>query len=109
MSTKFFRFDSQAQYEELKQFFTNENTIDEIGEIFFRNGGTTEDPIFAKMVGWHVNAQGPIPQELVAFLVFPVAHNREFFGVPNCKTVTYLGEIDGAICVELEGVVYAFN
>jgi len=62
-----------------------------------------------KLSGWHVNFQGPVPEDLVGYLVFPAEHNREFFGVPNCKTVTFLGEIDGAICVEIEGVVYAFD
>jgi hypothetical protein len=96
MSNKFLRFDSQEQYEGLKQFFTEEHAIDEVGTI--------ESP-----AGWHVNFQGPIPQELVGYLVFPVQPKREFFGVPNCKTVTYLGEINSEICVEIEGVVYAFN
>ena len=87
MSTKFFRFDNQAQYEDLRQFFTEENVVDEIGEIFSQISGTTEDPITTKMEGWHVNAQGPVRSELMPFLVFPVDHKREFFGVPNCKSI----------------------
>ena len=109
MSTKFLRFDNQAQHEELKQFFTAENVVDEVGDIFVQTGGTPEEPIMTKLSGWHVNFQGPVPEDLVGYLVFPAEHNREFFGVPNCKTVTFLGEIDGAICVEIEGVVYAFD
>ncbi len=109
MSTKFLRFDSQSQYEELKLFFTYENVIDEIGDIFAMTGGTPEEPVMTKMSGWHVNFQGTIPTELLGYLVFPVGHRQEFFGVPNCKEMTYLGEIDGEICVEIEGVVYAFE
>lgn len=86
MSNKFLRFDTQAQYEKLKQFFIAENTLDEIGDIFEQTGGTSEEPVMTKVMGWHVNAQGPVPQELHGYLVFPVEHKREFFGVPNCKT-----------------------
>lgn len=92
MSNKFLRFDSQAQYEELKQFFTSENVIDEIGEISVQTDGTPEEPVMTKLAGWHVNFQGPIPQELVGYLVFPVKHNREFFGVPNRKTIESIYE-----------------
>lgn len=90
MTTKFLRFDSQSQYESLKLFFTSENVIDEIGDIFVMTGGTPEEPVMSKMSGWHVNFQGAIPDELLSYLVFPVTHHREFFGVPNCKSVENL-------------------
>ena len=46
-----------------------EHSIDVIGTIYKRTGGTDEEPIMTALAGWHVNVRGPENKALEAFSV----------------------------------------
>ena len=46
-----------------------EGSIDTIGIIYERTGGTDEEPVMTTIPGWHVNVRGPESETLVPFTV----------------------------------------
>ena len=97
------RFADQAEYEENVEYITG--TVDVIGGLFRQTGEET----FEQIPGFHVNVIGEMHEALLSFIVFPEHHHREFFGVPVEKSIEFVGEVDGAICVDVNGVRYAFD
>jgi hypothetical protein len=53
-----------------------EGSIDVIGVIYERTGGTDDEPIMTALPGWHVNTRGPLSAELSAFAVVPKQPHR---------------------------------
>ena len=97
------RFADQAEYEANAQFI--DGVVDVIGPIFTPNAdGTT-----TQISGFHVNVIGEMHEALLAFVVFPTQHYREFFGVPVEKSIQFVGEVDGVIYVDVNGVRYGFD
>ena len=45
------------------------HSIDTIGIIYERTGGTDEEPVMTAIPGWHVNVRGPMMPELQAYAV----------------------------------------
>lgn len=46
-----------------------EGSVDVIGVIYERTGGTDEEPVMTALSGWHVNVRGPLMPELQAYAV----------------------------------------
>jgi hypothetical protein len=46
-----------------------EGSIDTIGVIYKRTGGTDEEPVMTPIEGWHVNVRGPHSDTLTPFAV----------------------------------------
>jgi hypothetical protein len=46
-----------------------EGSIDTIGIIYKRTGGTDEEPVMTALQGWHVNVRGPESEALTKFSV----------------------------------------
>jgi hypothetical protein len=46
-----------------------EGSIDTIGIIYKRTGGTDEEPVMTPIKGWHVNVRGPQSDTLTPFAV----------------------------------------
>lgn len=46
-----------------------EGSIDTIGVIYERTGGTDDEPVMTAIPGWHVNVRGPMLPELQAYAV----------------------------------------
>lgn len=46
-----------------------EGSIDTIGVIYERTGGTDEQPVMTAIPGWHVNVRGPENELLAPFAV----------------------------------------
>lgn len=46
-----------------------EGSIDIIGVIYERTGGTDDEPIMTALPGWHVNVRGPESKLLAPFMV----------------------------------------
>ena len=46
-----------------------EGSIDTIGIIYERTGGTDEEPVMTAIPGWHVNVRGSMLPELQAYAV----------------------------------------
>ena len=44
-------------------------SVDVIGAIHKRTGGTDEEPVMTALSGWHVNVRGPMMPELAPFSV----------------------------------------
>lgn len=53
-----------------------EGSIDVIGVIYERTGGTDDEPIMTALPGWHVNTRGPLLPELQAYAVVPKQPRR---------------------------------
>lgn len=45
------------------------HSIDTIGIIYERTGGTDEEPVMTAIPGWHVNVRGPKLPDLQAYAV----------------------------------------
>ena len=100
------RFTDETEYESYKDTIKNiAAMVDVIGPIFKR----IDEETLQQIPGFHVNVIGEIPDALVQFLVFPQQHTREFFGVPVQKSIEFVGEINGVIYVDINGVRYGFN
>jgi hypothetical protein len=97
------RFADQAEYEANAQYI--DGVVDVIGPIFKQN----PDETTTQIPGFHVNVIGEMHEALLAFVVFPAQHYREFFGVPVEKSIQFVGEIDNVIYVDVNGVRYGFN
>ena len=46
-----------------------EGSIDIIGVIYERTGGTDDEPVMTATPGWHVNVRGPENELLVPYMV----------------------------------------
>jgi hypothetical protein len=46
-----------------------EGSIDTIGVIYERTGGTDEEPVMTALPGWHVNVRGPGSDKLTPFAI----------------------------------------
>jgi hypothetical protein len=51
-------------------------SIDVIGVIYERTGGTDDEPIMTALLGWHVNTRGPMPEILGQYAVVPTNPRR---------------------------------
>lgn len=51
------KFTDEAQAAEALDGY--EGSIDTIGIIYKRTGGTDEEPVMTALQGWHVNVRGP--------------------------------------------------
>ena len=61
------KFTDEAQSTEALDGY--EGSIDTIGIIYKRTGGTDEEPVMTALPGWHVNVRGPESEALKAFAV----------------------------------------
>lgn len=46
-----------------------QGSIDTIGVIYTRTGGTDDEPVMTAVPGWHVNVRGPESEALTPFAV----------------------------------------
>jgi hypothetical protein len=46
-----------------------DGSVDTIGVIYKRTGGTDEEPVMTALSGWHVNVRGPESKLLAPFKV----------------------------------------
>jgi len=61
------KFTDEAQATEALDGY--EGSIDTIGIIYKRTGGTDEEPVMTALPGWHVNVRGPESEALMQFSV----------------------------------------
>jgi hypothetical protein len=61
------KFTDEAQATEALDGY--EGSIDTIGIIYKRTGGTDEEPVMTALPGWHVNVRGPESEALTQFSV----------------------------------------
>ena len=61
------KFTDEAQAAETLDGY--EGSIDTIGIIYKRTGGTDEEPVMTALPGWHVNVRGPESEALTQFSV----------------------------------------
>ena len=61
------KFTDEAQATEALDGY--EGSIDTIGIIYMRTGGTDEEPVMTALPGWHVNVRGPESEALTQFSV----------------------------------------
>ena len=61
------KFTDEAQAAEALDGY--EGSIDTIGIIYKRTGGTDEEPVMTALPGWHVNVRGPESEALTQFSV----------------------------------------
>ena len=67
MTDYYLKFTSEEQAAAALEGY--EGSVDVIGTIYERTGGTDEEPVMAAIPGWHVNVRGP---ELTALTRFAV-------------------------------------
>jgi hypothetical protein len=67
MTDLYLKFKDEAQATEALEGY--EGSIDTIGVIYERTGGTDEEPVMAALAGWHVNVRGPESEALTPFAV----------------------------------------
>ena len=67
MIDMFLKFTDEAQATEALDGY--EGSIDTIGIIYKRTGGTDEEPVMTALPGWHVNVRGPESEALTQFSV----------------------------------------
>jgi hypothetical protein len=67
MTDMFLKFTDEEQAIEALDGY--EGSIDTIGIIYKRTGGTDEDPVMTALLGWHVNVRGPESEALTQFSV----------------------------------------
>ena len=63
----YLKFTDEAQATEALDGY--EGSIDTIGVIYERTGGTDEEPVMTALPGWHVNVRGPQSDTLTPFAV----------------------------------------
>jgi hypothetical protein len=63
----YLKFTDEAQATEALEGY--EGSIDTIGVIYERTGGTDEEPVMTALPGWHVNVRGPQSDTLTPFAV----------------------------------------
>jgi hypothetical protein len=61
------KFTDEAQATEALDGY--EGSIDTIGIIYKRTGGTDEEPVMTALPGWHVNVRGPDSKAFTQFSV----------------------------------------
>jgi hypothetical protein len=67
MTDLYLKFTDEAQATEALEGY--EGSIDTIGVIYERTGGTDEEPVMTALPGWHVNVRGPQSDTLTPFAV----------------------------------------
>jgi hypothetical protein len=67
MTDYYLKFTSEAQAESVLEGY--EGSIDTIGVIYERTGGTDEEPVMTALQGWHVNVRGLESEALKPFAV----------------------------------------
>jgi hypothetical protein len=67
MTDLYLKFTDEAQATEALDGY--EGSIDTIGIIYERTGGTDEEPVMTPIEGWHVNVRGPDSEALTPFSV----------------------------------------
>ena len=63
----YLKFTDEAQATQALEGY--EGSIDTIGVIYERTGGTDEEPVMTPIEGWHVNVRGPQSDTLTPFAV----------------------------------------
>lgn len=67
MTDLYLKFKDEAQATQALEGY--EGSIDTIGIIYERTGGTDEEPVMTPIEGWHVNVRGPQSDTLTPFAV----------------------------------------
>ena len=67
MIDMYLKFTDEAQASEALEGY--EGSIDVIGVIYERIGGTDEEPVMKAVPGWHVNVRGPLVPALQPYAV----------------------------------------
>lgn len=67
MTDYYLKFTDQAQA--LAVLGNYQGSVDVIGTIHKRTGGTDDAPVMEALDGWHVNVRGPEKPELAVFAV----------------------------------------
>jgi hypothetical protein len=67
MTDLYLKFTSEVQATAALEGY--EGSIDTIGIIYKRTGGTDEEPVMTPIKGWHVNVRGPQSDTLTPFAV----------------------------------------
>jgi hypothetical protein len=65
MTDLYLKFTSEAQATTALEGY--EGSVDTIGVIYERTGGTDEEPVMTPIEGWHVNVRGPESDKLTPF------------------------------------------
>lgn len=63
----YLRFPDKETADDVLQLYPG--SIDIIGTIQKRTGGTDDEPVMTALDGWHVNVRGPILAELLPYAV----------------------------------------
>lgn len=67
MTDLYLKFTDEAQATAALEDY--EGSIDTIGVIYTRTGGTDDAPVMTALPGWHVNVRGPESEALTPFAV----------------------------------------
>jgi hypothetical protein len=67
MNDFFLKFTEKSQAAEVLNDY--KGSVDFIGVIYARTGGTEEEPIMSEIPGWHVNLRGVENEEIKKYLV----------------------------------------
>lgn len=65
----YLRFPDKETADDVLQLYPG--SIDIIGTIHKRTGGTDDEPVMTALEGWHVNVRGPILADLTPYAVQP--------------------------------------
>lgn len=63
----YLKFTSEAQAASVLEAY--EGSIDTIGIIYERTGGTNDEPVMKALPGWHVNVRGSENELLAPFML----------------------------------------
>jgi len=67
MTDLYLKFTSEVQATNALEGY--DGSIDTIGVIYERTGGTDEEPVMTALPGWHVNVRGPQSDKLTPFAI----------------------------------------
>jgi len=67
MTDLYLKFTSEVQATTALEGY--EGSVDTIGVIYERTGGTDEEPVMTALPGWHVNVRGPESDKLTPFAI----------------------------------------
>lgn len=67
MTDLYLKFTDEAQATAALEDY--QGSIDTIGVIYERTGGTDDEPVMTALPGWHVNVRGPESEALTPFAV----------------------------------------
>ena len=67
MTDLYLKFPDQQTADDVLQDYTG--SVDVIGVIYERTGGTDDEPVMTAKPGWHVNTRGSVTDEMQAYAV----------------------------------------